>query len=117
MDHYASMVSSITGLPLRFFGQNTANPPSAEGIRADEARIVKRAERRQRAWGGAWEEVARLVKLFQDGEIPEDWNAMETIWRDPATPTKAQQAEEGRQLRLVRQAAHQAKDERAQHHE
>lgn len=93
VDHYASMVSSITGLPLRFFGQNTANPPSAEGIRADEARIVKRAERRQRAWGGAWEEVARLVKLFQDGEIPEDWGGMETIWRDPATPTKAQQAD------------------------
>ena len=93
VDHYASMVSSITGLPLRFFGQNTANPPSAEGIRADEARIVKRAERRQRAWGGAWEEVARLIKLFQDGDFPEDWNSLESIWRDPATPTRAQQAD------------------------
>jgi len=93
VDHYASMVSSITGLPLRFFGQNTANPPSAEGIRADEARIVKRAERRHRAWGGAWEEVSRLIKLFQTGEIPDAWNELETIWRDPATPTKAQAAD------------------------
>ncbi len=93
VDHYASMVSSITGLPLRFFGQNTANPPSAEGIRADEARIVKRAERRHRAWGGAWEEVARLIKLFQDGEVPDEWVELECIWRDPATPTRAQQAD------------------------
>ena len=93
VDHYASMVSSITGLPLRFFGQNTANPPSAEGIRADEARIVKRAERRHRAWGGAWEEVARLIKLFSDGDVPDNWVELESIWRDPATPTKAQAAD------------------------
>lgn len=93
VDHYASMVSSVTGLPLRFFGQNTANPPSAEGIRADEARIVKRAERRQRAWGGAWEESMRLVKRIQTGEWDDTLRELETIWRDPATPTRAQQAD------------------------
>ncbi|WP_394620939.1 phage portal protein [Lentzea sp. JNUCC 0626] len=93
VDHYASMVSSVTGLPLRFFGQNTANPPSAEGIRADEARIVKRAERRQRAWGGSWEEAMRIVKRFQTGEWDDTLKELETIWRDPATPTRAQQAD------------------------
>ena len=90
---YASQVSSVTGLPLRFFGQNTANPPSADGIRADEARIVKRAERRHRAWGGAWEEVARLIRLFQTGDIPDDWRELESIWRNAATPTEAQTAD------------------------
>lgn len=93
VDHYASMVSSVTGLPLRYFGQNTANPPSADGIRADEARIVKRAERRHRAWGGSWEEVARLVKLFVDGDIPDEWVELESIWRDASTPTEAQTAD------------------------
>ncbi|MBP2323365.1 hypothetical protein JOF56_003750 [Kibdelosporangium banguiense] len=93
VDHYAAMVSSVTGLPLRFFGQNTANPPSAEGIRADEARIVKRAERRQRAWGGAWEEAMRIVKRIQTGDWDDDLQELETIWRDPATPTRAQQAD------------------------
>ncbi|MDT8915749.1 phage portal protein [Amycolatopsis sp. PS_44_ISF1] len=93
VDHYASMVSSVTGLPLRFFGQNTANPPSAEGIRADEARIVKRAERRQRSWGGAWEEAMRIVKRIVTGEWDDSFKELETIWRDPATPTRAQQAD------------------------
>jgi len=90
---YASQVSSITGLPLRYFGQNTANPPSADGIRADEARLVKRAERRHRAWGGAWEEVARLVKLFKDGSFPDEWLELESLWRDASTPTEAQTAD------------------------
>ncbi len=87
---YAAQVSSVTGLPLRFFGQNTANPPSADGIRADEARIVKRAERRHRAWGGAWEEVARLIVLIRDGDVPDEWRELESIWRNAATPTEAQ---------------------------
>ena len=90
---YASEISSVTGLPLRYFGMNTANPPSADGIRADEARLVKRAERRHRAWGGAWEEVARLVKLFRDGDFPDEWLELESIWRDASTPTEAQTAD------------------------
>jgi hypothetical protein len=90
---YASQVSSVTGLPLRFFGQNTANPPSADGIRADEARVVKKAERRHRAWGGAWEEVARIIRLIQEGDIPDPWKELESIWRNAATPTEAQTAD------------------------
>jgi Phage portal protein, SPP1 Gp6-like len=90
---YAQQVSAITGLPLRYFGQNTANPPSADGIRADESRIIKKAERRHRAWGGAWEEAARLIKLFKDGTVPDEWVELESIWRNPATPTEAQTAD------------------------
>jgi hypothetical protein len=83
----------VTGLPLRYFGQNTANPPSADGIRADESRLVKRAERRQRAWGGSWEQAARLIKRFQSGSWDDKLVELETIWRDPATPTIAQQTD------------------------
>lgn len=93
VNHYASQVSSVTGLPLRFFGQNTANPPSAEGIRADEARTIKRAERRQRAWGGSWEDAMRIAMLIATGEWDPDYLSLEAIWRDPATPTKAQAAD------------------------
>jgi len=93
IDHYAGLVASVTGLPLRFFGQNTANPPSEGAIIADETRLIKRAERRHRAWGGAWEEVARLIKVIKDGTVPENWVELESIWRNPATPTKAQEAD------------------------
>lgn len=93
IDHYASLVASVTGLPMRFFGQNTANPPSEGAIVADETRLIKHAERRHRAWGGDWEEVARIVKIFKDGSAPDDWDSLESIWRNPATPTKAQEAD------------------------
>jgi hypothetical protein len=93
VEHYATIASGLTGLPMRYFGSNSANPPSADGIRADEARLIKRAERRQRAWGGSWERVMRIVKRIQD----EDWNPglaqMETMWRDASTPTEAQNAD------------------------
>jgi hypothetical protein len=93
VEHYATLVSGVSGLPMRYFGSNTANPPSADGIRADEARLVKKAERRCRAWGGSWERVMRLVRRIQDGDWDPSLAAMETLWRDPATPTRAQQAD------------------------
>jgi hypothetical protein len=93
VDHYATLVAGVTGLPMRYLGSNTANPPSADAIRADEARLVKRAERRQRAWGGSWERVMRIVKRIQDGEWNPELARMETLWRDASTPTQAQTAD------------------------
>lgn len=93
IDHYAQLTSGQTGLPMRYFGQMSTNPPSADGIRADEARLIKTCERKARAWGGSWERVMRLVRLFQTGDYDTKLAAMETLWRDPATPTRAQQAD------------------------
>jgi hypothetical protein len=93
VDHYASLVAGVTGLPMRYFGQNTANPPSADAIRADEARLIKTCERKSRAWGGSWERVMRLVRRFQTGAWDPALLSMETLWRDPATPTRAQTAD------------------------
>lgn len=93
VNHYAQLVSGVTGLPMRFLGQMSANPPSADGIRADEARLIKAAERKQRALGASWERVMRLVRLFQTGADDPKLASMETLWRDPATPTRAQSAD------------------------
>ena len=89
----ASLVASLAGLPPHFLGHSTANPASADAIRSSEARLVKRAERKQRSWGGAWERVMRLVLLVRDGEAPDNVRALETIWRDASTPTVAQAAD------------------------
>ena len=93
VNHYATLVSGLTGLPMRFFGSATANPPSADAIRADEARLIKRAERRQRSFGGAWERTMRIVRRLVDGDWDPRLANLETLWRDPATPTKAQAAD------------------------
>lgn len=91
----ARLVSSLTGLPPAFMGLATSQPPSADAIRASEARLVKRAERRQRAFGESWERVMRLAMLVRDGggNVSPRARSLETIWRDPATPTYAQKVD------------------------
>jgi hypothetical protein len=92
VNHYAGLVAGLTGLPLRYLGQNSANPPSADGIRADEARLVKRAERKQRAFGDQWGWVFALYLRFRDGENV-DGNRIKVEWYDAATPTYAQKVD------------------------
>jgi hypothetical protein len=87
---YARQASGVTGLPIDHFGVNTENPPSAEGQRAGDTRLIKRAERRQTTFGHGWESVQRLVMRFRDGAWSDEARRMETIWRDPGTPTVAQ---------------------------
>ena len=93
VDHYASLVAGVTGLPMRFLGQSTTNPPSAEGIRADESRLIKTCERFHRGTGGSWEMAMRIVRRILDGKWNPELTQLETLWRDPATPTRAQQAD------------------------
>jgi hypothetical protein len=93
VDHYASLVAGVTGLPMRYLGQSTTNPPSAEGIRADESRLIKTCERFQKSAGGSWERVMRLVRRIMDGDWNPELAQLEAQWRDPATPTRAQQAD------------------------
>lgn len=93
INQLARLVASLTGLPPSFLGLATDQPPSADAIRASEARLVKRAERRQRAFGEAWERVMRLAMLVRDGRQDPRARSLETVWRDPATPTFAQMAD------------------------
>ncbi len=97
----ARMVASMSGLPPHFLGYSDANPTSADAIRSAETRLVKRAERRQRAFGGAWEQVMRLALLVADGSLPEGIDSLETIWRDASTPTVAQKADAAVKLRTA----------------
>lgn len=93
VNHYAQLVSGLSGIPASHLGFHTANPASADAIRASEARLVKKCERKAKAWSGSWEQVMRLVRRIQTGEWDESLRQMEAVWRDPATPTRAQQAD------------------------
>lgn len=95
VDHYAAQAAGMSGLPLRYFGLNTANPPSADGIRADESRLVRQAERASASFSGGLERAMRKALAIRgdiDYDDP-DLRRMETIWRNPATPTQAQAAD------------------------
>lgn len=93
INQLARLVASIAGLPPHYLGYSTDNPASADAIRSSEARLVKRAERKQRAFGGSWEQVMRLVRRFQSGEWDPRLLRLETVWRDASTPTVAQAAD------------------------
>ncbi|MEU5091712.1 phage portal protein [Streptomyces sp. NPDC021356] len=89
----ARLVGGLSGLPPNFLGLDTNNPPSADAIRSAETRLVKRAERRQRSFGGSYEQMNRLILRFRDGGWDPRSLNLETLWRDPSTPTFAQKAD------------------------
>ena len=95
---YATLLSAEAGIPASYLGFQTDNPASADAIRAGEARLVKRAERRQTVFGRAWVEVARLALLVRDGTVPEGFSSLGVRWRDAATPTRAASADEATKL-------------------
>lgn len=52
-----------------------------------EARLVKRAERRQKGFGRAWAQVSRFVRANRAGVTIDQAQAAQTRWGNPATPT------------------------------
>lgn len=92
VQQYASFLSGTYGLPPYYLAQLSDNPPSADGIRASESRWVKRAERRQRVFGAAWERTMRVCLLIQGRQVDRA-TRLETVWRDPSTPTYAAKAD------------------------
>jgi hypothetical protein len=100
---YATLLAAEAGIPSSYLGFQTDNPASADAIRAGEARLVKRAERRQTSFGRAWREVGRLALLIRDGMVPDGYDlSVMAKWRDAATPTIAATADAGmKQLTAV----------------
>jgi hypothetical protein len=95
---YAQLLAAETAIPASYLGFQTDNPASADAIRQMEARLVKRAERRQRQFGRTWTEVAKLALLVRDGSIPMEASTLRPIWRDASTPTRAAAADEAVKL-------------------
>ncbi|MGW6739715.1 phage portal protein [Streptomyces sp. NPDC055025] len=89
----ARLTASIAALPPNYMGLVADDAASADAIRSREARLVKSAERKARAFSGSYEQVARLALRFRDGAWNPDLQRLETLWRDPSTPTFAQKAD------------------------
>lgn len=89
---YAQMVSSITGIPPSFLGIQTDNPSSAEAMRAAKERLITKAERKQALFGDAWEQVMRISLDMYRPAGSQEPVGLETLWRDPATPSKSAKA-------------------------
>ncbi|WP_106427641.1 MULTISPECIES: phage portal protein [Nocardia] len=90
---YAELASSVTGLPFRYFGANTANPAAEGAIRADESRIVSNAEEKNAHLGVGLGWVLALYERFRTGNFPPAGEPIAVEWRNPATPTRAEEAD------------------------
>jgi hypothetical protein len=86
---YGRLAGSVSGLPLRYFGLQTTNPPSADAIRAEEAQSVKFVERQNHQVGSVVGWTAGLALRFANGEWV-DGSRIGVEWHDPSTPTVAQ---------------------------
>ncbi|AKF14178.1 portal protein [Mycobacterium phage Luchador] len=94
LDQIAKQVAAYTGLPPQYLSTAADNPASAEAIRAAESRLIKKVERKNLIFGGAWEEAMRIAwRIMKGGDVPPNMLRMETIWRDPSTPTYAAKAD------------------------
>ncbi|QGH78710.1 portal protein [Mycobacterium phage Miko] len=99
LDQIAKQVAAYTGLPPQYLSAASDNPASAEAIRAAESRLIKKVERKNLLFGGAWEEAMRLAyRMSHGGDVPPNMLRMETIWRDPSTPTYAAKADAATKL-------------------
>jgi hypothetical protein len=94
----AQLIAAEAAIPPSYLGFQTDNPASADAIQRSEARLVKRAERRQKVFGKAWLEVARLSLLVRDGRVPDGFDRVSMNWRDAATPTRSAAADEATKL-------------------
>lgn len=96
---YSQLLAAESGMPATYLGFVTDNPASADSIRQQEYRLVKRAERRQVSFGLAWREVAYLSLLLRDGAVdPDVFRQVGVKWRDASTPTRAASADEAAKL-------------------
>lgn len=81
------MAASYTGLPPQYLATAADNPPSAEAIRSAESRLIRTCETKTDMFGEAWEQVMRIAMRVMGREETVETHRMETVWRDPGTPT------------------------------
>lgn len=93
LDQLAKHVASYTGLPPQYLSFQSDNPASAEAIKSSESRLVKKAERKARMFGGSWEQVMRIATKIVTNSIPPELYRLEAVWADPSTPTFASKAD------------------------
>lgn len=83
-------LTMLGAVPPHYQNAAKGSLAGADSIRASEANLVAKARRKMRSFGGAWEEAIRLALQIRDGELDENMEKLEIVWRDPENRTQAQ---------------------------
>ena len=92
VDILLSQVSANSALPHHYLGILENQPASADSLRASEASLTSRAEARQKQFGRAWEDVARLIIAVRDGVDPLNVD-VRCKWSDASTRSVSAEAD------------------------
>ena len=101
MEMLARQIAARSGLSPTKFGYTTANPPSADAIRADtNSHVAKASDRIDFVDQGVREAAYLMLTIMQDGKAPtaEQMQSFASDWRDPATPTPAAAVDQAQKL-------------------
>lgn len=90
--------AAYTGLPPQYLSFSQDNPASAEAINSSENRLVRTCETLADMFGNAWEQAMRIAQLVMGNTLTVDDFRMETVFRDPTTPTYASKADAASKL-------------------
>lgn len=82
-------IARISGTPLHYFALMT-DPPSGEALKALEARLVRKVEDRQIAFGAVWADLIRFCHIIQQHPPEVQFT---TVWEDPAPRSEKEHAE------------------------
>jgi hypothetical protein len=80
----SQLVAAEAGIPPSMLGFVTDNPPSGDGMRMYENRLVQRANMRNRYDGAAWARTCRLM-LLAEGVSADSLPRVKVVWQNPAT--------------------------------
>lgn len=90
IEMHVQHIASQSGTPAHYLLGNMGTFPSGEALRATEAALVKKAQRKMRFFSDAWEEVMRLAFLVDGNEEKANITDSQVIWRDPETRTEVE---------------------------
>jgi hypothetical protein len=80
----SQIIAAEAGIPPSNLGFVTDNPPSGDGMRAYEKRVIDRGKMRNKVDGGSYNRMCRLM-LLAEGVPFDQLPRVQTIWADTAT--------------------------------
>lgn len=92
VDLIMQQIMAVTSLPAHLVGITTANPATAEALRASEVALASNAASRVRVFNRPVEWAVRLLVAIDQGVSP-DRVSVDLRWADTATRSVAQEAD------------------------
>jgi hypothetical protein len=91
------LAGAVSTLPAHYLSIVSAQPPSADALRASESSLVSRALGKIRAFTPGWREVVQLEVALRTGR---PWSTIqaEPLWSSPQTITPSQAGDEAAKL-------------------